>query len=489
MTAMRAAALSGRADDGWWGNPMRGLVALAGAAILVALAGCSSDDSGGPVPPAPKSSAPKSSAPASARKPTSEKSASEGRETSETGELKTAEPAAAGEKRPRAKPRTTNACRVKSPRMISFSKTYDPDELVTIAAVGDVLLHDSVQKRSAAEAAGFYGLFSGVADLIGSADIAFANLEGPVAAGVAKNGKSVKEPKRRYDGRVYSGYPMFNYHPSVTNDLRLAGFDVLLTANNHSMDRYALGADRTVAAVKAAGLAYTGTRVQADKKSPWYAVTPVAKGGKTYKIAWLGCSYSTNGIPDRKGQVLMCYKQRAEVLSTIRRLAARPDIAAVILAPHWGAEYRHRPGRRQVALAKEALNAGAAAVIGTHPHVVQPIERFVTADGRETFIAYSLGNFVSNQIGLPRRASAILVLGLTPDTGARAGKLDMAAVGWIPIWMRKDATAMRAEAIDRPGVKAPPAYKRHLLRHLPSGNLIPPTTPYFEKWSCRGDSS
>lgn len=372
--------------------------------------------------------------------------------------------------------------------MITFSKPVPADQLVTVAAVGDVLLHDSVQKRSAGLASGFYALFSGVADLIQAADISFANLEGPAAPGVAKNGKKVKEPKRRYDGRVYSGYPMFNYHPSVVQDLKLAGFDVLLTANNHSMDRYALGADLTVAAVKAAGLAYTGTRTQTDKKSPWYAITPVVKGGKRYNVAWLGCSYSTNGIPDRKGQVLMCYKQRGLVLSTIKSLAARPDISAVILAPHWGNEYRHRPNRRQIQLAQAALNAGATAVIGTHPHVIQPIQRFTTADGRETLIAYSLGNFVSNQIGLPRRTSAILMLGLAPDE-ARPGKLRMADVGWIPIWMRKDAGAMRAEAIDRPGVKAPAAYKRHLVRYLPSGNIIPPSPPYFSKWSCRGDTS
>ena len=65
----------------------------------------------------------------------------------------------------------------------------------------------------------------------------------------------------------------------------------------------------------------------------------------------------------------------------------------------------------------------------------------------------------------------------------------MADVGWVPIWMRKDAGAMRAEAIDAPGVRAPIAYKRHLLRYLPAGNLIPPTAPYFTKWSCRGATS
>src|SRR5690606_19519399 len=96
----------------------------------------------------------------------------------------------------------------------------------------------------------------------------------------------------------------------------------------------------------------------------------------------------------------------------IRTLAKRPDVHAILFTPHWGAEYQHTPDAKQKALAREVLDAGATAVIGTHPHVVQPIEKYTTQDGRETLIAYSLGNFISNQIGLPRLSSAILMLGL-----------------------------------------------------------------------------
>ena len=85
-----------------------------------------------------------------------------------------------------------------------------------------------------------------------------------------------------------------------------------------------------------------------------------------------------------------------------------------------------------------------------------------------------------HQIGLPRRASAILLLGLTPDG---KGKLQPAAVGWIPIWMRKGAGVMQAEAIDRSS--APPAYRRHLLSHLPAGNLLPPKAPFWQSMACR----
>ena len=331
-------------------------------------------------------------------------------------------------------------------RMITFNQTVDPVRMITVAGVGDVLLHDSVQRFAAFRPGGFANLFNPVADLIRAADVSFANLEGPAAEGVSKTGRKVKTGNRRYDGRVYSGYPMFNYHPSIVGDLKTAGFDVLLTANNHTLDRYAAGADKTIDAITKAGIAFTGTRKKGDKASPWHAITPVTQGRRTWNIAWLGCTYGTNGIPDRHGQVLHCYKQRAVVLKTVAALAKRRDVHAVMFVPHWGPEYRHAPDANQRLLARQVLEAGATAVIGSHPHVMQPIEKYVTRDKRETVIAYSLGNFVSNQIGLARRASAILLLGLKPS----GDKLVMAAMGWVPIL---DAQRRRPDAGggDRPG--------------------------------------
>lgn len=363
--------------------------------------------------------------------------------------------------------------------MISFNQTVDPVRMITIAGVGDVLLHDSVQRYASFRKGGFGNLFAPVADLIKAADISFANLEGPAAEGISKTGRRVKPSARRYDGWVYSGYPMFNYHPSIVGDLKAAGFDVLQTANNHTLDRYAAGADKTIDAITAAGVAFTGTRKKGDRTSPWHAITPVTQGRRTWNIAWLGCTYGTNGIPDRHRQVLHCYDQRAEVLKTIRALAQRKDVHAVMFVPHWGPEYRHKPDAKQRLLARQVLEAGATAVIGSHPHVMQPIEKYVTKDKRETVIAYSMGNFVSNQIGLARRASAILLLGLKPQ----GEKLVMAAMGWVPIWMRNAGGLMQAEAIDR--VKHPAWHRRHLLQHLPAGNLHPPKTPYWSHMACR----
>lgn len=378
---------------------------------------------------------------------------------------------------------------------IAFRGGVGASDLVTVAAVGDVLLHDAVQKFAMSRPDGFRSLFRPVADLILGADIAFANLEGPAAAGVTKTGRTTAPPDRLWDGWVYSGYPMFNYHPSVLDALKRAGFDVLLTANNHALDRYAVGADRTIEAIEAAGLKFTGTRKRGGGERPWYTVTETAKGGRTWRIAWLGCTYGTNGLPDRHGQVLLCYRNRARVLETIRALARRDDIDAVMFAPHWGAEYEHEPEPRQRALAAEAVEAGATAVIGTHPHVMQPVEKHVAKDGREGLIAYSLGNFVSNQMSLARRSSLILLLGLALDSPSDpapdsprgpGGRLRLAAFGWIPIWVRNENGRMQVEAIDRAG----PAARRHLEHlngHLPAANRLPARADYWRQNACGPD--
>ena len=363
---------------------------------------------------------------------------------------------------------------------IAFRGGADAADLVTVAAVGDVLLHDAVQIFAMSRPDGFASLFDPVADLIRGADIAFANLEGPAAAGITKTGRITAPPDRLWDGWVYGGYPMFNYHPSVLAALKGAGFDVLLTANNHALDRYAIGADRTVDAIEGSGLKFTGTRKRGGSERPWYAVTEAAKAGATWRIAWLGCTYGTNGIPDRHGQVLRCYRDKARVLGTIRALARRDDIDAVMFAPHWGAEYEHKPEPRQRTLAAAAIEAGATAVIGTHPHVMQPVEKHVAKDGREGLIAYSLGNFVSNQISLARRSSLILLLGLAPDP---KGKLRLAAFGWIPIWVRNEDGRIQVEAIDRAGPEAL-RHLEHLDGHLPPANRLPANADYWRQYDC-----
>jgi poly-gamma-glutamate synthesis protein (capsule biosynthesis protein) len=370
--------------------------------------------------------------------------------------------------------------------MVSFSRGIDPARMLTVAAVGDVIMHDRLQKYAAGHEDGFFAMMAPVADIIQAADVSFANLEGPAAPGVTANGRKVKEPEGRYDGRVYAGYPSFNYHPSIAADLKRAGFDVVLTANNHALDRRSAGADGTVATLTAADLPFTGSRAKDETDRPWYTITPVASRAGSFNIAWLGCTYGTNDVPDPHGQILNCYEDRELVLEEIAALRTRKDVHGVFFAPHWGAEYEHEPDEKQKALAYDALDAGAMAVIGTHSHVISPWEKYVTKDGRETFITYSLGNFVSNQEGLERRASIILLLGLMPDlTGEN---LVVAAANWVPIHMyRADGKGITgpiyAQAIDR--TSGHEEAMAILLKHLPAANIHPPNTTFWAGLTCR----
>ncbi len=322
---------------------------------------------------------------------------------------------------------TTEAVATPATAPLRFSNACRAGTKIAIAAVGDVLLHGPLQKQASAEAEGHHSLWAGVEPLLARADLTYGNLEGPCADGVSATGEAA-DPGKTFDGRVYSGYPQFNYHPSVIDALKESGFDVVSTANNHALDRRSLGVDRTVKNLKAAGLPFTGTRSTTAPDAPWYTTTQ-AKG---VNVAWVACSFSTNEIPDPRHQVLDCYEDKETLLSTIRSLNARRDIDAVIVTPHWGVEYKHEPEAREKRLAHELLEAGALAVLGGHPHVVQPWERYTTHDGREGFVIYSLGNFVSGQSGTAKRSSLILYVGLTKGAD---GKVTVNGVRHLPLTM------------------------------------------------------
>ncbi len=313
---------------------------------------------------------------------------------------------------------------------------------VTIAAVGDVLLHGGLQKQAYASPEGFSSLWKGVQPMFARTDLSYANLEGPCADGHTASGTS-RDPGLVFDGRVYSSYPQFNYHPSLIGALKGAGFDVVSTANNHALDRRGRGADRTIENLVTAGMPFTGTKPSTNMDAPWHAITE-ANG---VRIAWLACTYSTNGIPDTKQQVLHCYEDRRELLSTISALRDQPDVDAVIVTPHWGNEYQHTPAAQEKKLAHDMLDAGAIAVLGGHPHVVQPWEKYTTSDGREGFVIYSLGNFVSGQNGLAKRSALVLYLGLTKGAD---GKVTVNGVRHAPIQMNPSpwtATYARGESL------------------------------------------
>jgi poly-gamma-glutamate synthesis protein (capsule biosynthesis protein) len=326
---------------------------------------------------------------------------------------------------------------------LQFTRACVPGDLLTIAAVGDLLLHHELQIQAYAAPEGFLAIWGEVRDLLALADLSYANLEGTVATGLNRKGQAVTDPGKVFDRDVYSSYPRFNYHASLLDDLIGSGVDVVSTANNHALDRESAGVDATIAALDRVGLAHTGTRTR-GAAGPWHAVT-TAKG---LRIAWLACTFSTNQIPDPDHQVLGCFKPAGALEREVAALAADPTLDAVIVTPHWGTEYTPTPAPAQQKLARRLAEAGATAVIGSHPHVLQTWEVIRTRDSREVPVIYSLGNFASHQPDLPRRSSMILYLGLTRPPGAKA---HVHGVRYVPLHVRQDGERYFVEAIDRVG--------------------------------------
>lgn len=351
----------------------------------------------------------------------------------------------------------------------AFDAGPDCIKPIVLATVGDVLLHGPLQRWASQQSDGFFAAMAPVKDLIEGADIAVANLEGPAAENlVGSNGREIAAPPTRYDGRIYDGYPLFNYHPSIIRDLQRLGVDVLQTANNHSLDRGANGIDKTLAAMAEARMPFTGTRATSVPAAGWNWSTSytVNRGGHDYKFAFIACTYATNGLPDRRSQVLHCHDE--QLLTQISALHADRGNAAVVVLPHWGDEYQPRPNAYQTGLAQKMADAGATAIVGTHPHVVQPEAMLTTRDGRRVPVVYSLGNFISNQVGLPRLSTAISVMGFTP---AGEGRLAATLTGWIPLRMRVGANSV--DAIDRLSDGEAGPFRTHLLRTFAADKKLP----------------
>lgn len=302
-----------------------------------------------------------------------------------------------------------------------FQKACDPGESMTIGAVGDVLLHGPLQKQG--YKIGFASMWKTLLPFMEGPDMMYANLEGPAAAGISSGGKQVADPGLVFDGKVYTGYPLFNYNPIIIKELQDGGVDIVSTANNHSLDRGAKGIRKTMEALEGYGMPYSGTRYTDD--DPYHTIT---KNG-SWTLAWIACAYDTNGIPDKEDIVLDCYDGRVSQL--IKELKSQVD--AVIVTPRWGTEYKLFASDKQIKYGRQWIEDGAHAVIGAHPHVPQPWEKFKAKDGREGLILYSLGNFVSNQTGKDRQSSVLLYVGLTKSNG----QTWVNGARYIPLYMQR----------------------------------------------------
>ena len=261
-----------------------------------------------------------------------------------------------------------------------------PSDTLTLFVVGDIMSHGNVRKS--AEEHGYGSFFKHIEAQIQGADLAVGNMEFPLA------------------GAPYSGYPVFSGPDSFAAYLSEVGFDVLLTANNHILDKGTAGMERTIRRLEEMDIPYTGIARDAASDT---LVNPLLVLVKGVRIALVNCTYGTEkGASERWPKVN--YMDRRRLTPIMERARKMADV--VLVFPHWGVEYAHFHSPAQEEFARYLVSEGADAIIGGHPHVVQDVQLI---DGVP--VVYSLGNALSNQNDLPARFEAALTMRLVRRFG------------------------------------------------------------------------
>lgn len=269
----------------------------------------------------------------------------------------------------------------------------------TVSSVGDMLMHMPVINTGYNETTREYDLtaiFDYIRDYTTSADLMVGNLETTLAG--------------LDNGYKYSGYPQFNCPDSVVDAMKAAGFDVVLTANNHSYDTRTVGLNRTLEVIKDRQLQYLGTKLAAEEKDY------IIQDCNGIRIGMLCYTYDTgtedpetialNGITltkeDSKLVNSFDYNELDIFYADVEENMAQmteDGAEAVMLYIHWGEEYQLQANSSQKAIAQKLCDLGVDVIVGGHPHVVQPVELLTstTDEDQKTVCLYSMGNAVSNQ--------------------------------------------------------------------------------------------
>lgn len=254
----------------------------------------------------------------------------------------------------------------------------EPSPEITICMVGDILLHDPVEEYALQEDGTyqFAPIFAEVKEEIGRADLALVNQE--VIIGGEELG--------------VSGYPCFNAPFAAGDALVNAGFDVVCHGTNHALDKGKKGLlscldfwESTYPEIAVLGINETS---EARDRIYIYEQDGI-------RIAILNYTYGTNGIPlpsDMPYAVNLL--KEAEVMADIEKAESLSDFT--IVCPHWGTEYVLEQTAEQERWTGIFAEHGVDLVLGTHPHVIEPVEMVVDEKtGHEMLVYYSLGNFVN----------------------------------------------------------------------------------------------
>lgn len=303
-----------------------------------------------------------------------------------------------------------------------FSDLFSLGRKVEISAVGDIILHDEQIWSAYNEenkAYDFMDNFKYIKSFIEESDIAYGTIEGTYSG----------------EEKGYSGYPSYNGPDSMITTLRETGFDVINVATDHSLDKGEEGAIRTGEKID---------ELMSSVGNKKYIIKKV----KGIKIAFTSYTYENkegelngNKIPENSNLNTFTYNRLDEGLEEMKSLIEEMKNEGadfIVFGMHWGVEYNSEPSKYQIQIA-EALNEyGVNLILGSNPHVIQPIREVEREDGHKTLVAYSLGNFISNQreetMGDRRTADGI-ILNLTLDKTRKGVEIE--EWGYTPTWVYK----------------------------------------------------
>ncbi len=238
----------------------------------------------------------------------------------------------------------------------------------------------------------------------------------------------------------YTGYPMFRSPDALAKALKEAGFDILVTANNHSNDSRGTGVVNTIETLRELGFQQTGTFKNLRDRDAFYPLM-VYKNG--FKLALLNYTYGTNGVPTEAPTIVNLIDTVQMAADLAEAVARKPHYIIAIM--HWGLEYQLTENAEQRKIAQFLLKNGADMIIGAHPHVVQPIKKEHVKLGngqhKEAIVVYSLGNFISNQRQPNTDGGILFQVDLLKTKGSP--EVRVGQHGFIPVWryMHKSTTA------------------------------------------------
>ncbi|NEO55571.1 MAG: CapA family protein [Okeania sp. SIO3B5] len=290
-----------------------------------------------------------------------------------------------------------------------------------LMAVGDIMMHGMQIKsgyNSQTKTYSYQGFFTEVKDILSAGDWVIGNLETTLAG--PESG--------------YTGYPLFNAPATLADAIKWAGFNILTTANNHSLDRREKGLLKTLENLRDREIYPVGTAASLAESQEILIVEK-----NEILMAFLAYTYGTNGIPIPQGKdYLVNLIDEQKIIQDITRAREKgADIVTVSL--HFGAEYQRLPNTEQKQLVESLVNGGADIILGSHPHVVQPYKIFnvpsESGDTRQAVAIYSMGNFISNQTKKYTKLGVIFQVNIQKNFPEET--IEISGVEALPTWVHR----------------------------------------------------